>query len=416
MKFQDFARTGLLLACAAFAAWPSLAALGQETKQPAKPKPAAGEKPGDKEKPAVKEKPAAEEKSDEEKPAPSDKPAAKAYADKLAAWKEIIKTLRDIKAKFASAEKDQVPEMQKQWDAEIAKGQKLLPELRAAAKAAYIEAPNEDLQLVRFLAKLAADDLARDDYEAAADLCAALIEHECGVGEVYDTAGVAAFALADFETADKHLQEASARNALSAKGRQYRDDLPIQTKLWAAEQEIRKKEAEDDLPRVKLTTNKGDIVVELFENEAPQTVANFVSLVENGTYNGLTFHRVLPGFMAQGGDPKGDGTGGPGYNIYCECYKDNARMHFRGTLSMAHAGKDTGGSQFFLTFLPTPQLNGKHTAFGRVIEGMDVLTKIQRRDPMAKNPPEPDKIEKAEVVRKRDHKYEPTKVAEGGEK
>jgi cyclophilin family peptidyl-prolyl cis-trans isomerase len=159
------------------------------------------------------------------------------------------------------------------------------------------------------------------------------------------------------------------------------------------------------------------IVIELFENEAPETVGNFVSLVEKKFYDGLTFHRVLPNFMAQGGDPDGNGGGSPGYSIYCETGKPNARKHFRGTLSMAHAGKDTGGSQFFLTFRPTPHLNpGKpevspgHTVFGRVIEGMDVLPKLQRRDPQALNPPPPDKIVKAEVIRKRNHAYEPNKV------
>src|SRR5262249_42783381 len=157
----------------------------------------------------------------------------------------------------------------------------------------------------------------------------------------------------------------------------------------------------NDLPRVKLETTKGTIIIELFENEAPQTVGNFVSLVEKKFYDGLTFHRVLGGFMAQGGDPTGTGTGGPGYHILCECFKPEARQHCRGTLSMAHAGRDTGGSQFFLTFRPTTHLNGRHTAFGRVIEGMDVLAKLQRRDPQAANPPEPDKIVKAKVLRKR---------------
>jgi cyclophilin family peptidyl-prolyl cis-trans isomerase len=161
---------------------------------------------------------------------------------------------------------------------------------------------------------------------------------------------------------------------------------------------------------VKLETNKGVMVIELFENEAPQTVGNFVSLVEGKKYDKLTFHRVLPGFMAQGGDPEGTGAGGPGYEIYCECYKPDYRRHFRGTLSMAHAGKDTGGSQFFLTFRPTTHLNGKHTAFGRVIEGMDVLAKLQRIDPERPSSVRPDTIVKAEVLRKRDHKYEPTKV------
>ena len=151
---------------------------------------------------------------------------------------------------------------------------------------------------------------------------------------------------------------------------------------------------------------------ELFENEAPNTVANFISLVEKGFYDGLTFHRVLPGFMAQGGCPNGTGTGGPGYSIPCECYQENHRLHFRGSLSMAHAGRDTGGSQFFLTFRPTKQLDGKHTVFGRVIKGMDVLPQIQRRDPESPNPPTPDKIIEAKVLRKRDHPYEPKKVGE----
>jgi cyclophilin family peptidyl-prolyl cis-trans isomerase len=115
--------------------------------------------------------------------------------------------------------------------------------------------------------------------------------------------------------------------------------------------------------------------------------------------------------MAQGGCPIGDGTGGPGYNIFCECYREDYRRHFRGTLSMAHAGRDTGGSQFFLTFVQTPHLNGRHTAFGRVIEGMEVLAKIQRIDPEEQgSKPEPDKIVKAEVLRKRNHEYKPNKA------
>ena len=152
---------------------------------------------------------------------------------------------------------------------------------------------------------------------------------------------------------------------------------------------------------MKIETNRGTLVVELFENEAPETVGNFVSLVEKGFYNGLTFHRVLPGFMAQGGDPNGDGNGGPGYKIYCECAKPVHREHFRGTLSMAkQPQKDTGGSQFFITFRPTPQLDGKHTAFGRVVEGLDVLAKIQRRNPESEEERKltPDRIVKAEVV------------------
>jgi cyclophilin family peptidyl-prolyl cis-trans isomerase len=142
-------------------------------------------------------------------------------------------------------------------------------------------------------------------------------------------------------------------------------------------------------------------------------VANFITLVEKKFYDGLVFHRVLPHFMAQGGDPNGDGSGGPGYEIPDECHQPNARMHFRGSLSMAKtAAPDTGGSQFFLTFIPTAHLNGQHTVFGRVVEGLDVLDRLQRRNPESATSPEPDKIVKAEVLRKRDHAYTFKKTGE----
>ncbi len=151
------------------------------------------------------------------------------------------------------------------------------------------------------------------------------------------------------------------------------------------------------LPQVLLKTNKGEILLELYEEEAPNTVANYISLVEKGFYDGLKFHRVIPGFMAQGGDPKGIGSGGPGYHIKCECVRKDHRNHDRGVISMAHAGPDTGGSQFFITFEKTPHLDGKHTVFGHVIKGMDVVDKLKQGDV----------IEKATVKQKRDHEYKP---------
>jgi cyclophilin family peptidyl-prolyl cis-trans isomerase len=149
-------------------------------------------------------------------------------------------------------------------------------------------------------------------------------------------------------------------------------------------------------------------------------VANFVSLIESGFYDGLTFHRVLEDFMAQTGDPKGDGSGGPGYTIACECYSPEARRHFTGSLSMAKSmARDSGGSQFFLTFKRTDFLDGKHTVFGRVLSGWDVLdslTRTQASQPDGREIPIPDvekdKITKAEIIRKRDHEYKPKKVGE----
>ena len=128
-----------------------------------------------------------------------------------------------------------------------------------------------------------------------------------------------------------------------------------------------------------IESKKGNIVLELFEKDAPNTVANFVKLINKGYYNGLKFHRVIPDFMVQGGCPTGNGTGGPGYAIKCEI---NPRKHQAGTLSMAHAGKDTGGSQFFITHSPQPHLDGVHTVFGQVIEGMDVVNAIRQGDVM----------------------------------
>jgi peptidyl-prolyl cis-trans isomerase B (cyclophilin B) len=130
-----------------------------------------------------------------------------------------------------------------------------------------------------------------------------------------------------------------------------------------------------------IETDKGNIVLALFENEAPNTVANFEKLAKSGFYDGLTFHRVIPDFVIQGGCPKGNGTGGPGYTIKCEI---NPHKHGTGALSMAHAGKDTGGSQFFITHSPQPHLDGVHTIFGKVVKGMEVVKAVKPGDIMRK--------------------------------
>ena len=130
-------------------------------------------------------------------------------------------------------------------------------------------------------------------------------------------------------------------------------------------------------------TDRGSIKIELFEKDAPGTVANFEKLVKKGFYDGLTFHRVIANFMIQGGCPKGTGTGGPGWNIKCET-ANNPHKHGKGALSMAHAGKDTGGSQFFITHRATPHLDGVHTVFGQVLSGQEVVDAIRVGDKMKK--------------------------------
>jgi cyclophilin family peptidyl-prolyl cis-trans isomerase len=237
----------------------------------------------------------------------------------------------------------------------------------------------------------------------------------------------------NYEEADEWLRKAGESGELAklfeswARSRTGRDIAQtmqnhLQTmartkEAWGREQEIRKAEAEagerdpaKKLPRVELITSKGRIVLELFENEAPNTVANFISLVESGFYNDTVFHRVLPNFMAQGGDPTGTGRGGPRHTIDCETGSGfpQARQHFRGSISMANAGRNTNGSQFFLTFVPTSFLDGRHTVFGRIVEGIEVLSDIQRIDPDDREGiiPVRDRIIEAKVLNKRDHAYE----------
>ncbi len=138
------------------------------------------------------------------------------------------------------------------------------------------------------------------------------------------------------------------------------------------------------MTKATINTKFGDIIIEFYD-EVTNTVKNFVSLAEKGFYDGLTFHRCIPDFVVQGGCPLGTGTGGPGYKIPCETEKNRGKhKHVEGALSMAHAGKNTGGSQFFLVRRPQPHLDGNHTVFGQIIEGLDIIYKLQNGDKMNK--------------------------------
>ena len=155
----------------------------------------------------------------------------------------------------------------------------------------------------------------------------------------------------------------------------------------------------EKLPKIQIQTERGNITIEMFEDEAPNTVANMISLIEKGYYDGLNFHRVIPDFMIQGGCPHGTGTGGPGYDFDDECTPDR-RHDSAGILSMANAGPGTNGSQFFITHGPTPHLDGKHTVFGKVTEGQEVVEEIKQGDVM----------QTVVVLQKRDRVYEVEKL------
>ncbi len=353
----------------------------------------------------------------------TDPPAAEGQAkvefDRLFyEWKDLLAQIQKLYNEYQVAKPEDRARIEEEYPPLLEKATELRSRLLLSAEKAYQEAPNVNKELAVFLRDTLQQYLEKDAYEDAFRCGEILIAGKHPDQRIYNWTGVAAYVINNLDAADKYFKIADAQGVLEGPGLQFSNNLPRQRRLWAEEKAIREQEANDAddpnkaLPRVLLKTNRGDIVIELFENQAPNTVANFINLVEKKSYNGLTFHRVLENFMAQGGCPKGDGTAGPGYSIPCECHTDNYRKHFRGTLSMAHAGRDTGGSQFFLTFLPTAHLDGQHTAFGRVVEGMDVLQKIKRRDPDKEDAPEPDKIIEARVLRKRPHDYIPTKTGQ----
>lgn len=165
--------------------------------------------------------------------------------------------------------------------------------------------------------------------------------------------------------------------------------------------------ADDKELKVKFTTTQGVIEAKLFYKEAPRTVANFVELARKGFYNGLVFHRVIPNFMIQGGDPKGNGTGGPGYTFADE-FHPSLKHDKPGKLSMANSGPNTNGSQFFITVAPTPHLDNRHSIFGEVVSGMDIAKKISELPRSREDRPNTDvKMEKVEII---GDWYKPTDV------
>ncbi len=350
--------------------------------------------------------PPARAKISDDEPAEAASNANLDFPAAMARYAELDKQLREIGGAYGSATDPAERErLRDKYIALTTRLEDLMPALQQAALTAFQNNP-QDKQATGVLVGIVANDYRRDRNDEALRLARQMFEAGCEDPTLYAYAGCAAYCVDEYDAAEKYLTIAHKAGRLVDQGERFLLEAPERKQLWQAEKAIRDQEAAaDDLPRVKFTTDKGEIVLELFENQAPNTVANFITLVEKKHYDGTPFHRVLSNFMAQGGDPTGTGRGGPGYHIPCECYRDDYRHHFRGSLSMAHAGRDTGGSQFFLTFRPTPNLDNLHTCFGRVIEGHDVLAKIQRREPTRPNQPEPDRIVKAEVLRKRDHAY-----------
>jgi cyclophilin family peptidyl-prolyl cis-trans isomerase len=342
-------------------------------------------------------------KSQEKPAAPNAAEAEAQFQAKFEEWKKLLSELRQLAQRYRVAPAAEREQIKARYEGLTSKGEELQPQLRAAAETAFVAGAQNRAELVDFLLELGQDDMNRGKPAEGLRIAKLLMDNGVNDNRALVLAGAAAFYAEDYAETDKYFAEAEKAGLLNEEGR-----------VILGEAKLRGAEAKaDDLPRVVLRTGKGDIELELYENQAPNTVANFISLVERGYYNGLTFHRVLPGFMAQGGCPEGTGGGGPGYRIRDEVKHPDARKHLRGTLSMAKtAAPDTGGSQFFINFAPTPHLDGLHTAFGRVIKGMDVVDKIAPRNPDDPSAAPGEKILEARVVRKRDHEYKPETLKE----
>jgi cyclophilin family peptidyl-prolyl cis-trans isomerase len=331
--------------------------------------------------------------------------AKTAFTESQTAMRDIVTELTRLQAEYRKDGSDKRV-IEAQFNETKVKGMAADKLLENAAFSLAIADPN-DQEAREHCGAVVAAAVESDDPMKAFALVTKLDEAGAASPDVLLLGASAALVASQLDQAEAWIDEAKKAGVEDGRVEELQLMVASERPKVAAEMKVRAAEAAaDDLPRVNIETTKGPIVVELFENEAPNTVANFITLVEKGFYDGTPFHRVIGGFMAQGGDPTGTGTGGPGHVIACECYEPNARKHFLGTLSMAHAGKDTGGSQFFLTFRPTEHLDGRHTVFGRVVEGLDVLPQLVRTEgPFAGGAP--DQIVKAEVIRKRDHDYTP---------
>lgn len=355
-------------------------------------------------------------------------PKYEAYKNMLNEGREINREIDRLFGEMPIGFPDKQQEYQQKIIQLKARQAQLASQLTDAAIEAFQESPQADTDLIKFvfnkMVTSFSPQLETQKFNPQMTLklaelltennAQALANTSVHLRDIYYLAFRAAFALQDFDKAETLFQKVE-ENSKTELPPSFRQVLEETRDKWNRELEIRRMEAAtDDLPRVKFETTAGDFVVELFENHAPQTVGNFISLVDQGFYDGLTFHLVKPGILIQGGCPVGNGTGDPGYKIPCECYRDEIRHHFAGTISMSNKGRDTAGCQFFISQQPNPTLDGKYTVFGRVIENMDAIYNVNTVDKTKPNAGtlEPTVINRITVLRKRDHVYEPTIVAE----
>jgi cyclophilin family peptidyl-prolyl cis-trans isomerase len=332
--------------------------------------------------------------------------------------REHLKVMREAVLRYNMSEtKPEERKWKEEWYSLIAEGHRRHELMVQAALNEYKSNPAEKSAIAELLNRKVDKDFEEDRYEGILEIAQTLLDNQYPNQELPRYLASAAYALGRFDIARPYFEEMLGEGKLDAKFADTIKDLEKAQAMWEEEVAIREQDAAGEpLPHVLIRTTKGDIEIELFENQAPETVGNFISLIENEFYTNLAFHRVMEHFMVQGGCPIGDGTGDAGYSIYNEADKPDARRFFRGTLAMAldPRNPNSASSQFFITLVPTPDLFGQYTAFGRVVSGIEVLSNLTRINPDDKDPEAtpatPDEIREIKVLSKRAHEYKPNKV------
>ncbi len=346
--------------------------------------------------------------------------ARQEFDTSIAEWKQAIKDIRTAGNKFLLSERADAQRWRDKWKEAIAIGERKMSTVIPASIKLYKLGGKKDPDLNKLIARIFQTLFEEGKYQKAYDLGQVIVNRNPGNAQAKFLLGRCAMLLNKFEEADAIGEEFSSLiPAINDKEQVLFGQIGTLKTLWKEELDAQKKDALAKLPRVQMKTTKGTIVLELFEDQAPDTVGNFISLVEAKYYDGKTFHRVINHFMAQAGAYTEAQEYKPvGYFIYDEFNRPDARSHFRGSLSMAKGVEpNTGNSQFFINFVPTPGLNGLHTVFGRVISGWDALDQLNRNRKTDSEGTEDaiegaldDKIISVRVIRKRDHEYKPNIV------
>lgn len=351
-----------------------------------------------------------------------DAEAARAeFREVVDAWGETIGETRAVLIRFHNGTAETEAQYREQFRELQIRGREQFDRSVRLATELLEQDPAGSFLQAQFLLVAAHYRYGRDWFELTGPAAETLMQVETKDPKLPEIAGVSFFATGEFDRAEPHLRDAAQSGNLDAKHAGLLDAIAEYREHWEREQQLRVEDREKgDLPRVRFSTTRGDILVELFEDQAPNTVANFINLVESGYYDQLPFYQVIPSQVAMVGDAADSGPGSAGSYIADENQHPDARAIFRGSLAMAKLPdpqasnvrtlSNTARSHFFFALMPLPQANSEYTVFGRVIEGIDTLSALRRVDPTAKDSekptPSPDRVLSAEVVRKRSHAYQ----------